>query len=157
MTREELNTYGIKIAQSTGTGLVVLTYEIAIKYLEEALECHDKGNMADFRASLKKSKTFVNQLMSSLDMKYEISRELMQVYIFVNHMLITAGITMDTKDLDRVLAILHKLKASFEEVSKKDNAGPVMENTQPVYAGLAYSKSSLNESVYTGQNRGFTV
>lgn len=157
MTREELNTYGIKISQSTGTGLVVLTYEIAIKYLEEALECHSKGDMAEFRACLKKSKTFVNQLMSSLDMKYEISKELMQVYIFVNHTMITADVTLDIKDLDRVVVILQKLKASFEEVSKNDDKGPVMENTQPVYAGLTYSKSSLNESVYPGSNRGFTV
>lgn len=37
------------------------------------------------------------------------------------------------------------MKESFEEIAKQDTSGPVMENSQQVYAGLTYGKGSLNE------------
>ena len=51
------------------------------------------------------------------------------------------------------------LKESFEEVAKQDGSGPVMENTQQVYAGLTYGRDSLSEVTMYGNmaNRGFRV
>ena len=49
------------------------------------------------------------------------------------------------------------LLESFEEVARQDESGPVMENTQQIYAGLTYGKDSLNEVFLQGDenSRGF--
>ena len=48
-------------------------------------------------------------------------------------------------NLDSCERVISSLKDSFEEVSKQDTSGPVIENGQQVYAGLTYGKGSLNE------------
>ena len=60
---------------------------------------------------------------------------------------------------DAVREVMTKLKEAFEEVAKQDTSGPLMENTQQVYAGLTYGKGSLNEVLISGDeyNRGYRV
>ena len=53
--------------------------------------------------------------------------------------------------------MLVKLANSFRRIKKDDKSGPVMENTQQLYSGLTYSKTSLNEDMYGDVNRGFKV
>jgi flagellar protein FliS len=49
------------------------------------------------------------------------------------------------------------LKKGFVEVAKQDTRGPVMENTQQVYAGLTYGRNALNEVLVNANesSRGF--
>ena len=50
---------------------------------------------------------------------------------------------------------MQSLHDSFEIISKQDTSGPVMGNTQTVYAGLTYGKTDLNVSLSDPDNRGF--
>ncbi len=75
----------------------------------------------------------------------------------MNNALVRADIRKDISETERIIGMLKKLQAAFAEVGKEDDSGPMMENTQQVYAGLTYSKSSLNEDMYSNGNRGFTV
>ncbi len=58
-------------------------------------------------------------------------------------------------NLQEVKKIMSSLQTAFEEVSKQDQGEPLMSNSQAVYAGLTYSKSSLNETITETKNRGF--
>jgi len=55
--------------------------------------------------------------------------------------------------------VLKKLLIGFEGVSKEDHSGPMMRNTQQLYAGLTYGKGKLNETYIdlNSRNRGFTA
>jgi flagellar protein FliS len=59
-------------------------------------------------------------------------------------------------NLESCERVVRGLMSSFQEVAKQDDSGPVMENTQQVYAGLTYGKGSLNE-VALNTDRGFRV
>ncbi len=158
MTRDELKYYGVKVTQASGTELVVLMYEIAGKYLKEAEEYQKKGLVEEFRGSVSKAKTFINELSSCLNMNYPVSFELRNIYSFLNRELVKSGINGDVSDFPRYIGILDKLRKSFEQIMKDDTRGPLMENTQQVYAGLTYSRGSLNENTYADNtNRGFKV
>ena len=157
MTKQEINVYGMKISQASRTELVVIMYDIAINYLDDAIKFHNAGDTDDYRKSVKNAKNFINELSSILDMKYKISSDLYRIYSFMNRALVHAEITEDVSEIDRIKGMLIRLKESFEKVSESDDSGPVMENAQQVYAGLTYSKSSLNEDVYNDGKRGFTV
>ena len=155
MTSQEINDYGVKISQANKTELIVIMYEMAIKYIDDGLESLSNNNIEEYRLNLKRSKAVINELTSVLDMSYVISYELRSLYILINNVLVRADIRVETDELKRVREMLIKLSKSFKKVSADDNSGPVMENTQQLYAGLTYSKTSLNVDMYSDVNRGF--
>lgn len=156
MTKDKIRDYSMRISQTSKTGLVVIMYDIVVEYIIEAKVHFLQNEKEEFRRSLKKAENIVQRLASSLDMKYELSSQLMSIYIFANKALIRAAMRYDTSELSRIAAMFRKLKESFKAIEQYDTSGPVMENVQQVYAGMTYSKSSLNESIYNN-DRGFTV
>ena len=77
--------------------------------------------------------------------------------MFMNKELSVASATNDVETVKKINALFVKMKESFLEVAKQDTSAPVMQNTQPVFAGLTYGRNSLNESLAGDQNRGFKV
>ena len=71
--------------------------------------------------------------------------------------LVRADIRKETEELISVREMLVELRRAFIEVNKSDNSGMMMQNTQQVYAGLTYSRTSLNENMYSDVNRGYKV
>lgn len=159
MTREDLNGYAMRISQSSRTEIVVIMYEVAIKYIEDGTHALEGGDKEQFRHDIRRAKAFVNELASVLDMKYPISGNLLALYTYMNNVMVRADISLHTEELLRVKAQLVKLKDAFVKVAAQDTSGPVMQNAQRVYAGLTYSKNALNESYGDVQSikRGYTV
>ena len=62
---------------------------------------------------------------------------------------------------DRIEAaekILKSLYSAFTKAAESDTSGPLMRNTQQVYAGMTYGKCSVNENLMdTNTQRGFFV
>ena len=80
----------------------------------------------------------------------------MQLYLYVSQELTRADIHNRTEELEHIRQIIEKLHGAYEEISKQDTSGPVMENTQTVYAGLTYGKNTLTENLADqGSSRGF--
>ena len=146
MTRSELNAYAMRVSQASRTELIVIMYEVAIKYLDDAIAALGNENTEEYRLNLKKSKAFVNELASVLDMKYEVSLNLLSLYTYMNNVMVRADINLKTEELIRVRGMLDKLRVSFVSVSAADKSAPMMKNVQQVYAGLTYSRNALNES-----------
>lgn len=145
MTKKDLKDYSVRITQSSKTGLVVITYEIIINYLDSAKKAFEKDDLKEFVFNVNKAKQFVNQLSSCLDFKYSISKELFEIYLFINRTLSESVIKKDVVNIQSIIGIVEKLKSAFSEVGKNEKNGSVMENTEKIYAGLTYSKGKLNE------------
>ncbi len=157
MTSQEIRDYSLKISQSSRTELIVIMYEMAIKYIDDGVAALKSENVSEYRKYLKRAKSVINELVSILDMKYEISFELRNIYVFMIKTLVRADIRKETDELVRIREMLLELRKAFIEVGKSDNSGAMMQNTQQVYAGLTYSRTSLNESMYSDVNRGYKV
>lgn len=157
MTKEEKNGFSYRIMQASPTELIVILYEMAECYLKQAIEDCDKGRIDEFRNNLKYAGRVVNELVHALDFKYEISQNFLQLYVYMNRAMIRASVSKDVAEITRCLGMLAKLRSAFVQIAGEDKRGPVMENTQQVYAGLTYSKGSLNESFGLESNRGFRV
>lgn len=145
MTKDELKSFSLKVAQSSKSELVVTTYDIILNYIQSAQEAYESGNKKDFVYNLKKVMEFLKELISALDYHYAVSYDLMSLYLFLNKCLIEAVVTLKNDKLDRLAKIIINLKRGFEEVSKVDKSGPVMKNRGQVYAGLTYGKGNLTE------------
>ncbi|WP_167957591.1 flagellar export chaperone FliS [Anaerosporobacter faecicola] len=157
MKNELTQAYVTRITQANRSELVVIIYEIILTHLNDAQEAYHKEEQMVYKNELEQAQKFLLELMSGLDFAYEISKNLMSIYLFVNKTLLEAKSSYDSEVVERVIKILESLKQSFVEVGKSDNSQVLMQNTQKVYAGLTYGKNSLNEmTIEPGEeSRGF--
>ena len=162
MKKDDIQTFSYRISQANRTDLVVITLDMAIQYIKDAKEDQDINS---YRQNLRNAKRVIDLLVSSLDMSYDISSQLFDVYMVVERYIIsassrrpepegsTAGYMRLLESCERMLTMLRK---SFYEVSKMDDSTPLMQNTQQVYAGLTYSNGGgASEMLDAGANRGY--
>lgn len=157
MTKELIKTFQYRITQATASQLVVILYDLADRYLEDACESDEEVQIRD---NIYMSGKVIDQLISGLDMQYEVSANLFVIYNHIKRTLISASVSLDKAELKRIRGLLKKLRTSFYEVSKQDTSEPLMKNTQTVYSGLTYSKGGISNETQTDnniQNRGFRV
>ena len=157
MTGDRIKEYTLKITQSSPTGLIVVLYDLAIEYIGDAKRAYAEGNHEEYRKECMNALKVINDLSSSLDFTYELAMPLFRVYEYMAKELSMAVIKNNTEGLDRVERYLSMIKGSFEKIAETDKGGPIMGNTQTVYAGLTYGKGVLNENISSDGNRGYKV
>lgn len=146
MTKEEMNVFSLRIANCSKTELVVITYDIVLKYIDSACRSYDEGDLDGVVFNFKKAKQFLNNLSSSLDFKYGISYELMNLYMYVNNCFVRNIAKRNVENVDSVKEVINRLRSSFDEISSLDQSGKVMKNSEQVYVGYTYGRTStLNE------------
>lgn len=159
MKKELVQEYTLRITQASRSELIVIMYEIILNDLASARESYEKQDMQTYDRELRHAGRFLSELMGSLDYSVPLSYRLMSLYIFTNKELTMARIKKNPELLDGVEDVIEKLMAAFHKVSEEDTSGPVMQNTQQIYAGLTYGRGTLNEMYVNGNEarRGFVV
>lgn len=144
-----------RLSQCNKGEMVVIMYDIVFAYLDEAKVEHDKGNYEEYKIAIKQGQKSIEMLMHALDFSYDISKELYRLYVTSRNLLAKAIYQNRLDGIYEAEEILKRLYSSFCEAAKTDTSGPIMRNTQKVYAGMTYGKSSLNENLTDDYNRGF--
>lgn len=88
-------------------------------------------------------------------MKYEISSNLMSLYIYINKLLILGQMNKDVKKLEEAKDLLTTIASGFEEIKskKQENKKPLLDDSQTIYKGLTYKNGKLEE--YSARSTGF--
>ncbi len=146
MKKEMVQSFTARITQASRSELVVILYEMTLARIEGAEKSYQESNLCDFDKELKSAQKYISELMATLDYKYKISYDLLSLYLYTSKHIITAIVKQNPLSLQSAKVILKKLLIGFEEVSKLDTSGPMMRNTQQLYAGLTYGKGTLNET-----------
>jgi len=159
MTKEQIQTYTLRVSQASPCELVVIMYDIILDDVKNARTAKNAGDDKQYQADLIHAGKLVNELMDALDFSQAISFRLMSLYIYVNKMLIQARVSKKWDSLNDVELVIEKLRDGFDGIKNQDTTGPVMQNVQQVYAGLTYGKGKLNETYLNAQdyNRGFNA
>ncbi|MCR5216824.1 MAG: flagellar protein FliS [Lachnospiraceae bacterium] len=184
MTQEERSGFSYRIMQANPTELIVILFEMAECYIAQAeedyknlvgmegfssyqeqvkerMDCYEKAEIReainDFRHSIDLAENVLHELNHSLDLKYSLSVNLMQIYLAILNNLRAASNQISGELLSRDRKMLARLRGAFAAIAKEDQRGPVMRNTQTVYAGLTYGRGTLNETLDHDINRGFCV
>lgn len=146
-----------RLSQCNKGEMIVIMYDIVFAYLDDAKEAHAAGDYESYKTAVKQAQKAIERLINALDFSYEISRELHRLYVTSRNLLAKAIYQNRTEGIVEAERILKRLYTSFCEAAKSDTSGPLMRNTQSVYAGMTYGKSSLNENLTDDYNRGFLV
>ncbi|HCC07502.1 MAG TPA: hypothetical protein DEP72_05020 [Clostridiales bacterium] len=150
----------VRIAGATPSELLVITYDITIDSIDNAIKALKENNEKQFRRYINKSQNLTRELMNTLNMSYEISISLLSLYRFVNELLVKGSVKKSDKYLLEAKKVLNILLDGWKTVSQTQRKiqKPVVDNAQRLVAGLTYGKGSLNESVMNnGVNRGYTA
>ncbi len=154
MEKEKVQAYTLRVTQANRSELIVILYEMILDDLMEAdkYAVHDR----DYNKVLLHATKCVNELICALDFQYELSFQLMRLYRYVNECIAKLKVKKDEEIRKSAMDTIQGLHVAFKEVAKQDNSGAVMRNTEQVYAGLTYSKGTLNESLLSNSgSRGF--
>lgn len=157
MTREQIQTYTLRVSQASPCELIVILYDIILDDVNNAKEALASGDNKQYQTDLSHAVRVVNELMEALDFSEKISYRLMSLYIYVNKMLAKARVSGKPASLSDVEMVIKKLRFGFDGIKSQDKNGPMMQNVQQVYAGLTYGRGKLNETYLNAQdyNRGF--
>ena len=158
MNKDTLQGFATRVTQANRTELVVVIYEAALASIAEGKSALEAGAIPDARREINRAKGMIQELMFALDMQYNISTYLMELYRFGYRELCQGIAQRDPKRFDNTTHILEGILPSFKEIAKQDSSAPLMKNTQTIVAGLTYGPGSdLRETigVGVGSNRGF--
>ena len=159
MQKEAVQAFTARITQASKSELIVILYEMILTEIKEAEEAFERKDMEAFDKELKQAQKYLGELMAVLDYRYKLAYELANLYQYVNERIINAMIRKKPDSLKSAVSVLQKLLTGFEGVSREDTSGPMMRNTQQLYAGLTYGKGTLNETYINPNdgNRGFII
>ncbi len=117
--RGKLNSYQQTAIQTASKEeLVLLLYNGAIKYTNNAVEFLDKKNLADASKNICRAQAIIVELLNSLnfDVGGEIAKNLEYLYSVMVDNLTIANFEHETDPLKLNLQILDKLKTAWEGV-----------------------------------------
>lgn len=103
------------IMSSPPEKLVLMLYEGALKFLKLAKKSIEDKNFLEANNNIIRVEDIVMELNMSLDMNYEISKNLRSLYNFIYEKLIQANIKKDARILEEVEGILIGLKEAWQE------------------------------------------
>ena len=157
MTAELKQEYTLRITQANKTQLITILYEMVLLYIGEAEDALEADNKTEFKSAVRKIHGCMDELTASLNMNYELAQNLLQLYRYVNKELVKASSHYEKENLEHVRLVIDQLHKAYEQIQDQDTSGPVMGNTQTVYAGLTYGRNNLTENIADSANRGFCV
>ena len=114
-----------------------------------ALAAKAHMSMSDYVTAccLGKQVVVVDGLKEVLKELKSIGRNLNQLYFFCIRRLANSRYHMEEKPLAEIEKVIRPLLGAYREVSARNPAGPVMENSQSVYVGLTYGRHTLTENM----------
>ena len=152
MTKDAIQTYSRRITQANQSELTVITLEIFLDYINDAVNCYEMGSREQYAVYLGKARAFLTEIMAALNFENGVSFNLIKIYEYVYGTLVKLARHADMELLARVRNMMQSLLEAFRKVAADDKSQGVMENTQQLYAGLTYGKGYLNETCQGGES-----
>ena len=155
MTKECKQQFTLRITQANSTQLIVILYEMTLQYLADGEQAADDAGLA---AAVHRARACIKELLNSLHREYSPAGELSRLYLFCLRRLAVCEVRRDRTILEEIRKVIAPLCDAYRQIQDQDTSGPVMNNSQTVYAGLTYGRNQLTENMADqGTNRGMLV
>lgn len=115
--------------------LLLMLYDGAIKNLENAKKAISYKDIGRAHKEIIKAQDIIVELMSTLDMRYDIAGHLYSLYDYLHRRLVEANVKKDIDILNEVQGFMKELQDAWQQAVKKCN------NT---VAGKAAGAGNLN-------------
>lgn len=96
--------------------LILMLYDGAIKNLKLAKLHISDRKIEAAHTCLIKAQQIIDELITSLDMRYKMAKDLLDLYSFMAKEIVQANITKDPKLIDPVIEMLEELRDAWKSV-----------------------------------------
>jgi flagellar protein FliS len=110
-----------KILTASKAELTLMLYEGAIKFCNMAIICIEKKDIPGANTNIKKTEAILEELMSTLNYKYQVATDFKNVYEYLHSRLVEANLKKDTEILNEVLEHLRGMRDTWKEVMRTAN------------------------------------
>lgn len=100
---------------ATPEELTLMLYNGAIKFAKLARINMEEKNIQETSNNLVKSQAIIDELNFTLNMDYELSENLRNLYDFIKEQLVETNIKKDTKILDGIIPIIEGMRDTWKE------------------------------------------
>lgn len=98
--------------------LLIMLYDGAIRFVKAGIEGILSGDHEKANNNLCKAQAIINELVSSLNFEYPLSKDLVKIYDYFLDCLIKANINKNVVNAQEVLGHLIELREAWVEASK---------------------------------------
>ena len=98
--------------------LTLMLYNGCLKFLTKAKQSMEVNNIEEKNYYIQRAQAIIAELMSTLNMDYDISKQMLPLYEYMNRQLIEANIKNDTAILDEVEGLVTDFRDTWKEVLK---------------------------------------
>ena len=136
-----MHTYGSNISTyqqtevktSNRLDLLVMLYDGAVKFMNQAIECQEKSDMAGKGAYVSKAMAIISEFKSTLSFAYDkdLATNLDRLYTFINDKLIKANITKDSNHIHEAVKITIILRDAWKQLQVQEQGKASSETNAP--------------------------
>lgn len=96
--------------------LTLMLYNGCLKFIHLAKKAIEEKNIEMKNTNIQKAQSIIQELMVTLNMDIEVSKNMMSLYDFMNRRLMEANIKNDASILDEVEGLVTEFRDTWKEV-----------------------------------------
>ena len=129
--------HATQVSTADSLKLVILMYDGSIRFIKEAMESLQTGDVARRGMQISRAQRIVNELESALDKGRggEVAIELEKVYMEINKLLNHANINGDETSLKTALDMMTTIREGWDQiVTNQRSQAPVVKQAQIAFS-----------------------
>ncbi|WP_282141028.1 flagellar export chaperone FliS [Cytobacillus oceanisediminis] len=95
--------------------LTLMLYNGCLKFIHQAKKAIEEKNIEMKNTNIQKAQSIIQELMVTLNMDIEVSKNMMSLYDFMNRRLMEANIKNDASILDEVEGLVTEFRDTWKE------------------------------------------
>jgi len=104
-----------KIMAAKPEELTMMLYDGMVKFLKQGVLYNDQKNIEKTNNSILRAQAIISELNGTLDESYNISKNLSDIYSYMNRRLIDANIEKNTEIIKEVLGFAEELRDTWKK------------------------------------------
>ena len=107
------------IMTATPEALTLMLYNGCLKFIDEGIQSVKDKKWEDANTSLQKAQNIISEFRITLDMDYDISKQLMPLYNYTYDRLVEGNMKSDAAMLEEARGIIKELRDAWAQAMKK--------------------------------------
>ena len=108
-----------QIMTATPEALTLMLYNGCLKFMTEGMEHIDNKEWEAANNSIQKAENIISEFRITLNMEYDIAKQLMPLYNYTYDRLVEGNIKCDTKLIQEAFDIIKELRDAWAQAMKK--------------------------------------
>lgn len=108
-----------QIMTATPEALTLMLYNGCLKFIDEGIQSVKDKKWEDANTSLQKAQNIISEFRITLDMDYDISKQLMPLYNYTYDRLVEGNMKSDVTMLEEARGIIKELRDAWAQAMKK--------------------------------------